>query len=185
MNENVKKQLSSYKRSIENKQFQSSAYTIILIFTIIVFDIFGLQSLVDITVRRFDTLENMNKLIKDLEFKRDNTELLKQKLNDSKYYLNMLEESVPKERKVEKYMVSLVQVAAKHGYKQDKLVIRETRENYVEVRASFKGSTAQLEPFISAIEDQVRLLLVQSIHYSIVENTVDLQVVLRIFYLSR
>ena len=185
MNEKVTKHLGAYKRSVENKKFQSSAYSILLVFTILVFDIFGLQSMVDITVRRFDALKNLNQLVEDLSYKKDSTDLLKQKLKDSQYYLNILEEVVPLEPKVENYMVSLVQVAAKHGYKQSKLVKRDSRDDYVELRASFQGSPNQMGPFIRSLEAQDRLSVIKSFYYSIVENTVNLEVTVRIFYLYR
>jgi len=185
MNEKVTKQLGVYKRSLQNRKFQSNAYSILLVFTILFFDIFGLQSMIDITVRRFSTLKELNQLVVDLSYKEDSTSLLKRKLEDSQFYLSRLEEVVPLEANVEKYMVNLVQVAAKHGYRQNKLVKRDTKDNYVEMRASFQGSPNQMEPFIRSIEAQDRLLVIKSFYYSVVEDTVNLEVVIRIFYLDR
>jgi len=185
MNEKINKQLNAYKRSLENKKIQSNAYSFLLVFTILFFDLFALQSMVDITVRRFDIHESLNNLVDDLVYKNDSTELLKQKLSDSQHYLAMLENAVPTDQRAEDYMVDLVQTAAKHGYKQDRLSRRDGIDNYAQLRASFQGSPDQMEPFIRSAEAQDRLSVINSINYSVVENTVNLELGIRIFYLDR
>ncbi len=185
MNEKVTNQLNAYKRTLENKKLQSSIYSILLVTTMLFFDVFGLRSMLKITKRRYDTLQSLNQLVTDLEFKKDNIDMLKQKLDASQYYLNMLEETVPVSPTEEKYMVGLVQTAAKHGYKQNKLIIKENKNNFVELRGTFQGSPDQMEPFIESIENQDRLSVIQTFHYSIVEKTVNLEVVIRIYYLYR
>ncbi len=185
MNEQMRKQLNTYRRNLENKRIQSIIFSFLLVFTILVFDLIGVYSLVNITRRRLLTLSELNELNESLEAKSKNIDTLKVKLNESRYYLNMLEVAVPKERKVEDYMVGLVNAAARNGLKQKRMQNLHTEDEYVDLRATFQGPPFQIHPFISSIEDIHRLSVVRKFTYSLEGDTAHMQIFLRAFYLER
>ncbi len=185
MNEQMRKQLNTYRRNLENKRLQSIIFSFLLVFTIIVFDLIGIYSLVKITRRRLLTLSELNELNAKLEMKSKNIDTLGVKLNESKFYLNMLEVAVPKERKIEDYMLGLVNAAAVNGLKQKKMQNQHTEDDYVELRATFQGPPFQIHPFIRSIEDINRLSVVRKFTYSLEGDTAHIQIFLRAFYLER
>jgi len=185
MNEQMRKQLSTYKRNLENKRIQGLIFSFLLVFTIIVFDLIGVYSLVKVTGRRLQTLSDLNELNADLETKSKNIDTLKAKLNESKFYLSMLEVAVPKERKIENYMMDLVGAAAGNGIKQKKMQTKHLEDEYVELRASFQGPPFQIYPFIQSIEAIDRLSVVKEFTYSLEGATAHIQVTLKAFYLER
>ncbi len=185
MNEQMRKQLNTYRRNLENKRMQSIIFSSLLVLIIVVFDLFGIYSLVIITRRRLQTLSDLRKLNTELEIKSKNIDTLRVKLNESKYYLNMLEVAVPKEKNVEAYMVALVDAAAGNGLKQQKMQRQSTDDEYVELRANFQGPPFQIHPFIKSIEDIKRLSVVKKFTYELEGNTAHIQVYIRAFYLKR
>lgn len=185
MNQQLTKQLNTYKRTLEDRKLQSSIHTILIIITILFFDAFGIYSMVKITKRRHATVQDLQKLNESLVYKKDQTELLKKKLKDSQVYLDMLEAAVPTNPQIEDYMVKLVQIAAKYGYKQDELVRRKMEDSYVKVRASFEGQREQMPNFIEAVESLDRLSTIEDMHYVIIEDTVKLELVVNIYFMDR
>jgi hypothetical protein len=185
MNEQLTKQLSTYKRTLENRKVQSTIYTILILVTIFLFDLYGIYTLIKVTKNRHTTLQKLDKLNNDLEYKRDRTDILKKKLEESQLYLDMLENVVPKKPLVENYMVDLVGIAAKHGFKQERLQKRRTVDNYVEVRVFLKGQRDQFVPFIQSLEKTDRLSVINRLYYSLEEETVNVELAIKIYYLER
>ena len=146
MNEQMRKQLNTYRRNLENKRLQSIIFSFLLVFTIIVFDLIGIYSLVKITRRRLLTLSELNELNAKLEMKSKNIDTLGVKLNESKFYLNMLEVAVPKERKIEDYMLGLVNAAAVNGLKQKKCRINILKMIMLSLEQPFKGRLFKFTP---------------------------------------
>lgn len=185
MNQQLKKQLNAYKRTLEDRKLQSSIYTALIILTVLFFDAFGIYSMVKITKRRYQTTQQLQKLNDSLTYKKDQIDLLKKKLKDSQVYLDMLEKAVPTTPLVEDYMVSLVRTGAKYGYKQDELIRRRMEDNYVKLRASFEGQKTQMPNFVKAVESLDRLAVIEDLHYTIVEDTVKLELVIDIYFMNR
>jgi len=185
MNEQMRKQLNTYRRNLENKRIQGYIYSSILVFTIIVFDFVGIHSLIKITRRRMRTYSELSKLTTNLEIKSRNIDFLKTKLNESRFYLNMLNVAVPKEKKVEMYMVDLVNAAARNGLKQNRMQRRTTTDEYVELRATFQGPIFQVHPFIESIESIDRLSVIHKFSYILDDETAHVEASIRIYYLER
>lgn len=185
MNEQLTKQLGDYRRSLEDKKIQSTIYTFFILITIFFFDAYGVYSLLKITKNKHETLQKLEKLNTDLVYKKDQIDMLKDKLEESQFYLDMLEKVVPKEPLVEDYMVDLVGTAAKHGYKQEKLQRRNVKDNYLELRVFLKGQEDQFVPLMESLEKRDRLAVIDRAYYDVIEDTVNLELVVHIYYLER
>jgi len=185
MNEQMRKQLNTYKRNLENKRMQSIIFSFILVFIILTFDLIGIYSLVKITRRRLLTLSELNELNIKLETKSKNMDTLSAKLNESKFYLNMLEVAVPKDKKTEKYMIDLVDAAAGNGLKQKRMQTQNIDDEYIDLRANFQGPPFQIYPFIKSIEAIERLSVVRKFTFNLEGDTAHIQVSIRAFYLER
>jgi Tfp pilus assembly protein PilO len=185
MNEQLRKQMSTYRRTLENRKIQSLIYSSLLLITIIVFDFAGVYSLYRISMQKYQTLTKLRKLVADLNQKSENTHLLKQKLDESKFYLDELEKAIPKTQRVEDYTAELVKVAASKGFKHRKMNIQHIEKEFVLLRAYFQGPSSQVGPLISAIESMERLASVQSFRYNVSGETAEMSMYIKIYYLER
>ena len=178
-------QLSTYRRSLENKKVQNLIYSFALLYIILVLDVLGIYSLVRVTNRRLETYRNLSELNGDLKAKSGTIGQLKVKLDESKYYLSRLDVLVPKERMTEDYMIDMVDAAARNGLKQKGIKVTKTLDEYVEFRAIFQGPVFQIYPFIRSIESIDRLSSIREFDYSLDGETANLWASIRIYYLKR
>lgn len=185
MNKQLKNQLNTYKRTLENKRAQSFIYSFLLVFILVVLDIAGIYSLVRLTRRKLKTFSELSKITVDMEIKVKKFNELEEKLRDSKLYISELNKAIPKERQVDSFAVKEVELSARNGMKHKRLRRLNEEENYVDVRLTLQGASAQIHPFISDLESLDRLVVVKSFDYKQEEQTAYLEVEARLFYLRR
>ncbi len=185
MNDRLKKQLHTYKRSLENKKVYASLYTIVLLFTLVIYGFFGVYPLIRVTERKFNTLNELTDLNRRLLKKKANINDTKEALEKARFYTNELESAIPLRPEVEDFMVSLVGEAGSDGYRQRNFYIQDVLDGEVTLRAKLRGSAGQFTFLIADIETMDRLTKINSFRYSLREDTASVEVNLMIYFLER
>ncbi len=185
MNEQLRKQLNTYRRSLENKRMQVSIYSVLLIIILLGYGLAGTYLLYKVTRKRIQTISEISRLVTDLHIKKYDMEEMKQKLSRSKSYIEKVNTAIPKEVMMEDFMVDLVNVAARNGFKQNRMNRRSAEGNRLELNVTFQGSDAQVHSLIDSIESLDRLTAVENLNLRTIEETATVSLVLSIYYLEK
>ena len=185
MNERFSRQVNTYRRSLEDKKIYTTLYAVLLVFALVVYGLLGIVPLVQVTRRKLTTLADLKTLNRNLEMKRDSLSDVKDKIDLARAYIYGLDEAVPVQPTVETYMVGLVGSAATTGFKQRSLYVQTFDDESLELSATFQGSALQLASMLQALEAAERLTVLERFNYTLREETANLDMVLKIYYLER
>ena len=185
MNEQLKKQLNTYKRSLENKRMQVSIHTLLLVVIVVFYGFVGTYLLIKVTRERLTAMSDLTRLVVDLTIKKGNIEEMKQKLAKTEFYIERVNLAVPKETMLEDFMIDLVNVASRNGFKQKRLYRRSFDENTLELNVTLQGANAQVPSLIEAIESMDRLVTIERFSLRTIEETATVSLVLSIYYLEK
>lgn len=185
MNDRLKKQLYTYKRSLEDKKVYTSLYVLLLFITIFVYGMFGLFSLYKVTREKINTINNLKNLNSRLSYKVDDMLAMRDTLQQVRYYTQNLERAITTSAKLEDYIVSLSNAAGGAGFSQKNLYKQAAKGGEIDLLVRFQGSSNQLLPLIKAVENLHRLTKITGINYNIREDTAMVELRLKIYYLDK
>ncbi len=183
MNENVRNKINRYRRELQDEKVNTTLYSFVFILTIVGFGLFGIIPVYRVAVEKYNTLKELNELNKNLAAKRDGINELSIKLNDAKYHISELKKVVTPTPEIENYMISLVGVASKNGFKQKSLAIQGKKDSVVSLSVSLQGPVTQMHSFLGDVENLSRLSVVKGFNYSNRENSANLNMSIDVFYL--
>lgn len=156
---------------------------------VVLLDIPKVQGIFDLK----NQIENQQKVLEEKQYLVGIVEKLRDAYDSNKETLNKLEYIVPKEQEVPNLIVQLETIAVKGG-----LVLREvgftaekkdatTQENYESliVNMNLTGDYAALGRFLSAVEENIRLMDVKSITFTTQSEAASIfnfNVVFKVYY---
>ena len=184
MNEEVRKKISTYRRSLEDTKVSTAVYSFLFVVAFIIYGILGAYPLSKVLVRKYNTIKDLRELNGKLDEKNNYLLRMQTQLLSANPYLQGLEKIITPKPAIQNYMVQLVEAAAKSGFKQRSMIIQSMQNGQAALRVSFQGSPEQLGKLIDSIEKMERLSTVDALNYMVREDTANVEISVRIYYLN-
>ncbi|OGC45909.1 hypothetical protein A2V49_02550 [candidate division WWE3 bacterium RBG_19FT_COMBO_34_6] len=185
MNDEVAKKLNIYKRRLEEEKILISVYTIIFIFTVVIYGFFGIPSFFKAIKSKVESVDQLGALVNLLSQKKEKLIFLEGEIIKVNPHLEKMYSVITDSPKIEEYLLSSVEAASKSGFKQKKLDVESVADDSITILSAYEGNLNQLTELIKNIESINRLTKIEEFDFSYREGVTTVKMRMIIYFAKK
>lgn len=178
--------LASYRRElIEKQDNRIKVLLALLLFTIVVFVIFGIRPMLK-KAREYNEIHAaFAKVDNQLKSKLEELDVSKEKMDRYSHKIDLLDRKIPSSPLLQNYLEEIVISSANTGFILQRFLVTEDAETSKTVDLAFLGDVRRLPELVGILENTYRYAVINNIKTNVEEGTNEIRINLTIYFTKK